>query len=264
MNVYITFSGERYHDTTQRIVEDAPKFGADRVLVYDDHWLRTKRPQHLVDSAHLVNHPRNRGVNWFAFKPFVILDALDRVTDDDVVLFTDGDTYPIAPLNTLFDIGRRDGLMLFRANGWPHQRVWCKRDCFLVMGLDEPRYHESQCGCARFMVFTRRQRAFLEEWLRYCLILEATTFDPSVLGQPELAGFKEHRCEQAIMSLLAEKYGHRLYREACEFGDTTDPQGLPDSLLDRDLYPRLFTQIYGNSYSPGFVYPGSAFRNVND
>lgn len=260
MNYYICMSGNRYHDTTQKIVEDGPRFGADKVLVFDDVWLRRCRPQHMVDTAYFVNHPRMRGINWFCFKPFVILDALERVTDDDVVLFTDGDTFPIAPLNVLFEIGKRDGIMLFRANGWPHQRVWCKRDCFITMGLDTQPFHDSQCGCARFMVFTRRHRDFLREWLKYCLIPVANTFDPSVLG-PELPGFKEHRCEQAIMSLLAAKYGHRLYREACEFGDNPDD---PDSKLDRDLYPRLFTQIYGNSYSPGPICQGSYFCNVHD
>ena len=39
-HVLITFSGARYHDTTERIVKDRPRFGADRVLVYDDTWVR--------------------------------------------------------------------------------------------------------------------------------------------------------------------------------------------------------------------------------
>lgn len=262
MNIYATFSGARYHDTTAKIVSEAPRFGADAVWVFDDHWLRTCRPQHMAESAYFVNHPRSRGVNWFCFKPFVVLDALKRMSDDDVLLFTDGDTFPVHDLKVFYDIGRRDGIMLFRANGWPHQRVWCKRDCFITMGLDKPEFHESQCGCARFMVFTKKQIPFVEEWLSFCLIPVANTFDPSVVGQ-ELPGFKEHRCEQAIMSLLAAKYGHRLYREACEFGDTSDPQGLPDSLLDRDLYPQSFSQIYGQSYSK-LPCVGSYFRNIND
>jgi hypothetical protein len=237
MNVYATFSGDRYHCTTQKIVEDAPKFGADKVLVYDDVWLRNKRPQHLVETAYFVNHPRVRGVNFFCFKPFVILDAINRVGPDDVVLFTDGDTFPVARLDALFNIGKRDGIMLFMANGWPHQRVWCKRDCFILMDQDDQKWHDAHCAVARFMVFTRRHLAFLEEWLFYCKIKGCNTFDPSVLGA-ELLDFREHRCEQAILGNLAHKYGHRLYREACEYGDCDDE----DASRDRDLYPRLFSQ----------------------
>ena len=266
--IYATFSGARYHDTTKRIVEAAPRYGADEVWVYDDHWLATHRPQYAKMAKHLLEHPRHRGVGWFAFKPFVLLDAVDRMQDDDVLLYTDADTYPIHDLSVLYEIGQRDGIMLFRANGWPHQYVWCKRDCFLLMGMDEPRYHLSQCGCARFMAFTKRHRPFLVEWLGWCLVPGCNTFDTSTLA-PELPGHVEHRCEQAIMSLLAEKYQHRLYREACDSGEIVHPTNggadaaRADLELDRHLYPQLFVQLYGQSYSTTPCV-GSAFRNIND
>lgn len=266
--VLITFSGAQYHDTTKKMVEDAPKFGATDVFVYDDWWLFNKRPQHIAETQHLIDNPGSRGVNWFCFKPFVILDALNRVGPDDVVFYIDGDTFPIHDINPVFDITKRDGIMLFMANGWHHQRVWCKRACFGIMNQDTSAYHEAHCGVARFMGFTHRHRSFLETWLFYCKIKECTTFDPEPRFGPELPGFKEHRTEQAIMTNLAHKHGIKLHREADEWGDTTDPQGLSDSLLDRDLYPRLFTQIWGNSYAPGVIHGdksgGSAFRNIND
>jgi hypothetical protein len=264
--VLITFSGAQYHDTTKKTVEDAPKFGATEVLVYDDWWLFNKCPGHIADTRHLIDHPRNRGVNWFCFKPFVILDALNRVGPEDVVFYIDGDTFPIADINVVFDITARDGIMLFMANGWAHQRVWCKRACFVLMNQDKPEYHEAHCGVARFMGFTHRHRDFLKSWLGFCMMQECTTFDINPNFGPELPGFKEHRCEQAIMTNLAHKHGIKLHREADEWGDTVDPQGYPDSLLDRDLYDRLFTQTWGDNYAPGVVRgdksAGSIFRNV--
>jgi hypothetical protein len=257
--ILITFSGSRYHDTTRKIVEDGPRFGADLVWVYDDIWLLGDDQSYREDAEWLLAHPRTRGVGWFSWKSYIILDALSRAEPDDVVFYVDGDTFPIAPIDAVFDITAREGIMLFMANGWPRNAVWCKRSCFVRMGQDEPRYWDAHCGVARFMGFTRRHRPFLEEWYAYCLMPECNTFDLShpELG-PELPGFREHRCEQAIMTNLAHKYGHRLYREADEFGDQEDE----DKLRDRDLYPRLFTQIYGNSYSPDPAVIGSAFRNV--
>jgi hypothetical protein len=254
-NVYVCMSGTRYHDTTKKIVDDAPKFGADEVLVYDDVWLRSQT-DYMLKAKWLLEHPRGRAMGWFAWKPFLILDALERVSDDDVVLYTDADTYPIADLKVLFDIGRRDGIMLFAASGWPHQRVWCKRACFRMMGQDEPKYHEAHHGCARFMCFTRRHKAFLEEWYYYCLQPRGQTFDLDPNDGPELPGFREHRTEQAIMTNLAHKYGHKLYREACEFGMPPNYTGTED----RELYGQLFTQVYGQS--PGDPNSGSQFRNV--
>ena len=122
------------------------------------------------------------------------------------------------------------------------------------MGQDEPKYHDTQHAVARFMSFTAAHIPFLEEWQRYVLDVRCNTFDPSLLG-PELPGFHEHRCEQAILTNLAHKYGHKLYREACQFGEG-DPR-------DRDLYPQLFVQTGEYSHSPNPCV-GSAFRNVND
>lgn len=266
--VLITFSGARFHDTTARIVQDGPKLGADEVLVYDDNWLRDTK--HWGDTNHLI-YPGNRGVNWFCWKPYIILDALSRVPEDAIVFYTDGDTYPVHDLSVLYDITARESIMLFMANGWPHQRVWCKRACFKLMNQDEPRYYEAHCGCARFMGFTRQQRDFLNVWLGYCMMRDCTTFDVDPKYGPELAGFREHRCEQAIMTNLAHKYGQRLYRECDDSGEKIWPdnggkvEAFYDMARDRDLYPQLFQQVWGNSYAPGVesdTGQGSVFRNV--
>src|SRR4051812_17011446 len=99
--ILVTFSGSAYDATTERTVRDAPKLGADSVLVYDDVWLHT-HPFYKLNRW-LFDLPGVRGLCWFAFKPLLVLDALSRCADQDVILFVDGDTYPIAPLTPLFD-----------------------------------------------------------------------------------------------------------------------------------------------------------------
>ncbi len=259
VNTLITMSGVRYRDTTKIIVEESPKLGADRVLIYDDVWLLAQ-PDHARDAHHLIHHPRCRGISWFSWKPYLILDALKRCPDD-AIFYIDGDTFPVGQrLDVLFETTAREGIMLFRSNGWNRQSVWCKIECFKAMGQSEPKYWDAPCGVARFMGFTKKHIPFLEEWYRYCLMLPCQTFDvdPKEVQRP---GFREHRTEQAIMTNLAHKYGHRLYREACQAGDATDTeQERIDAALDRDLYPRLFTQLYGTS--PGDPAQGSIYRNV--
>lgn len=263
--LYIVFSGDKYHAWTERIVRDAPRMGADQVLVYDDWWLWNRRPEFVEKNRWLFEHPCRkegvpRGVCWFAWKPLIILDAFSRCQEGDLVLYTDADTYPIRDISVVYDVAVRDGgIMLFAASGLVH-REWCKRDCFILMGQDEPKYWDSQAGVARFMVFRNdaASRAFLEEWLRWCCVPQCNTVDPSTLG-PELEGFKEHRFEQAIMTNLAHKYGHHLYREACAYGN----RHLREYGEDADLYPQLFEQVGDHSYGP-VRGQGSMFRNVND
>lgn len=214
--IYITFGGALYDDQTGLAVERAPALGGvDEVKVYDDAWLTGT--EFYRYNRWLWDHPHKRGFGWYAWKPFIILDALQRAEVGDIVFYADGDCYPIKPFGHLYDQCQvAGGVLLFRAH--PHRNYqWTKRDCYIVMAQDEPRYHDAtlDAGVARYMLFEKgpwKPLQFLMEWLTYCVNPKATTFDPSVLGEED-AGFIEHRTEQAIMSLLAYKYGYTLHPE---------------------------------------------------
>lgn len=250
--IYITFSGATYDEITARIADRAPKLGADEVLVYDDLWL-TEQPLY-AEQRWAWDHHATRGFGWFIWKPYVMLHALSRCEPGDVILFTDADTYPIHDLSAIFEECERVGIMLFSAVGI-NNRNYCKRDAFILTGTDEPKYHDAQHAVARFFLFRKGApggEEFLREWLRYCCMQQANTFDESTLG-PELPGFIEGRAEQAILTLLAHKHGHKLYREACQFGNSVEQ--------DKDLYPQLFEQVGCHAGGPKPLI-GSRFRNV--
>lgn len=277
--ILMAFSGSKYHVPTQRIVEDAPNLGVTDVWIYDDIWLREQRPQHWLDSAHLWQRADVKGVNWFAFKPFVILDALNRCGPDDLLFYTDADTYPIADLTPAYDIVARAGHMVFRCCAQYH-KWWCTSACFQLCGIptqdgipvEKEKYYGVYDmtppkivwhGCARFMGFANNEanKEFLREWCRICLIKDATTFDtppPEKYGRenPEL---HQHRTEQAIMTNLALKRGWYFWREACQFGECGD-----DGPQDREQFGQLFFQDGRNSWGPNPMAPGSHFRNIHD
>jgi len=86
------------------------------------------------DAAHLRNLPGVKGVDWFSWKPFVILDALNRCGPDDIVFYTDADTYPIADLTPAFNIVERDGHMVFRCCAQYH-KWWTSSACLQLCGI---------------------------------------------------------------------------------------------------------------------------------
>lgn len=251
--ILITFSGAAYDGTTQRLVEGGKKFGAHEVWVYDDRWLlttpfgRSPEFQYLLTHKGVGNPNGGRGFGWFSWKPVVMADALSRCEPGDIVLFLDADTFPIADFSVLYEeCSRIGGTMLFSAVGCNHAR-WCKRDCFIRMGMDEPRWRNVQHAVARFFLFQRGAAGvdrFLTQWQAFNLDPIATTFEPSQLA-PEHPEFLEiiggdtgqHRTEQAILTNLAHLYGHKLYREACQFG-AHQPE-------DKELYQQLFVQEGG-------------------
>lgn len=273
MNLLITFSGSKYDPLTALTVERAPKMGADKVWVYDDKWLlstefgQSPEFQWLLHHRGVGNPNGGRGFGWFAWKPYILRHALDRVNDGDVVMFLDADTYPIHDFSMLYDICRKDGgHMAFMATARTEplcNRQWCKRDAFIRMGMDSEHYWHCGHAVARFILMQKgapQIDEFLKRWQWYCLDRHCQTFEASVLG-PELGGlpktdgptgnFREHRTEQAGYTLLVRDYGWKLYREACEFGK--------DCPQDWDLYPQLFVQQdLGRPKSLN----GSAYRNV--
>ena len=262
--ILVTFGGKCYDATIGKTAEAATKLGADEFWCYDDKWLLehdfyrlNKWLWNYPEGLHPASPRAPRGMGWFCWKPFVIMQALEHCQPGDVVCYVDADTYPIANFSCLYDICARDGgIMLFAAQGHGHEK-WCKRDCFMVMGQDEEKWRFTQAGVARFMLFQKGPwlvTQFLCEWLAYCLNKPAQTFEPSTYA-PEYPELSQHRTEQAIMTNLAHKYGLRLYREACQFGDGALAEG-----VDADLYPTLFHQVgkVGNRAD----YSGSAYRNI--
>jgi hypothetical protein len=210
--IYCTFSGAPYDRTTEKILVDGPKLGADRVLVYDDQWLEG-HPFRIINKW-LWETPQKRGYGWYAWKPLIILDALSRCANGDIVLYTDADCYPINLLDQLFSEASKSGLMLFRC--LHKHRLWCKKDCYIVMAQNGTLQENLWQGCARFALFKKGDwlaTQLLMEWLTYSINPLATTFSPSFLEE-EFPEFHEHRCEQAILTNLAYKHCVRLWPEA--------------------------------------------------
>lgn len=258
MKYLITFGGEAYDSIIQRIVENAPKYGVDKVLVYDDWWL-TQQDFYTLNQW-CWQHPHKRGFGWYVWKPYVIQHALSQCNAGDVVLYCDSDTQPIANLSPLYDQCIKDGgIMLFAVEG-REQVKWCKADTYAVMGqLDLMKDAQAMASVARFMLFQKgpwKANQFLQEWLTYCVNPLANTFDKSIL-MPENAAMVEPRCEQAILTNLAHKYKLELYREADATGTWSNRH--------KDLYGQLFVQVDIDSTNIKTTKPvnnGSKFRNV--
>ncbi len=252
--VVVTFSGAAYNATTKLIVEEAPRFGADEVWVYDEPWLM-KQPFY-ENHKYMWEHPGHQGhrwgFGWYCWKSYVIQHAMANIAAGElnnrdaggVICWLDADTYPIADFSMLFDACVRErGFFCFEATGCVDQQ-WVKRDVWeavfpeaLSPSLGCP-MQQWQHATARFMLFQRGQPGvakFLEDWQRFNVQKWLATRDPSVSG-PEFPGFEENRGDQSIFSLLTHQYCLPLHREADEFGN--------GSQKDRELYPQLFKQVY--------------------
>jgi hypothetical protein len=249
----ITFSGSPYDPITAQVMRDARSFGVDDVLVYDDVWL--KQSSFYAQHKWLWSFERGWGCGWNAWKPFIILNALER-HPDAVILYVDGDTRPIADLSPIFNCARVNGLMLFEAQGVDNRR-FTRRDCFVAMGCDSERYWDARHACGRFSAWRNNAipQQLLWEWYTYSVNPWCQGWGPSITPEQDFSQFHRHSAEQSVLTILAAKWGIPLHREACQFGWPASPgHGQPD-----DTYPQLFEQIGERAPETN---QGSRFRNV--
>lgn len=258
--VYITFSGAAYNATTEKIVADAQRFGADEVRIYDDLYL-LHHPFYELNRWIFEREPKF-GFGWCSWKPLIILEEMKRLDTGDIILYTDADTYPIADLSPIFELCRRDDITLFEAQGCLHNR-FTQIDCLKVMNADP--WRDMVMACGRFQLFKKgsyRVNQFLYEWLTYnlnplCQFSNTPEMAHTKLG-PEHSTFARHSAEQSVLGLLALRYGIKLHREACQFGWPR----LPNAGQPEDDYPQLFEQVYCSGDRTDIS--GSKFRNVGE
>jgi len=250
-NVYITFSGPEFDESTKLIVERARDFGADEVMVYDDRWLM-KRTKFYMANRWIFDRRPAMGFGWCSWKPYIIGEELRHRQPGDVVLYTDADTYPIADLRGLFEHARQRGVMLFEEQGCNH-RFFTRAECWRAMGV-EPQL-DTALACGRFQLFAAEWnwQPFLERWQHFSLDERCQFHEPN----PEDREVIRHSAEQSVLSLVALDWKIPLHRTPDQAGWPREWNG---TYKLEDAYPQVFVQAGTRSHLPG-VY-GSKYRNL--
>lgn len=208
----VTFASAAFQAAQRRQARTARQAGSiDKVV----HWSADSWAQQEFFRRHHDVAGRRRGVGYWLWKPFIILDLLKNVTDDDVVIYWDvgrGRGYkfrtavgPLVDWVRAADNGFLPGAYIPQRG--PNSR-WTKRDCFVLMNCDEKKYWDHCQIQATFSVWRRTEKslAFLQEWLDCCCDTRLITDDPNTCGLPNLAGFAEHRHDQSILTNLVLKH----------------------------------------------------------
>jgi hypothetical protein len=189
-----------------------------------------------------------RGVGFWFWKPFIILKTLENVNDGDFVFYIDSGTDIVGDITPLFDICQNNkGFLLFEnRSGNPQGQIWqnfmwTKKDTFVLMNCDTENYHYGPQIDAAFQLYQKTPETlqFVKEYFQYCTDPRIVTDEPSTLGQ-NFSQFVDHRHDQSVASLLAQKYNIKLYPEPSEAGDGLRPSDCP--------YQRVFLHHRGTIY----------------
>ena len=200
-----------------------------------DEAIAWTRDDLLSTDFYTSNHKildQPRGAGFWSWKPYIILATLNKIGKDDWLIYSDagkpfrrGDSERAGNnrignvINTTFDsiieyAKQHNG---FTPGIWiPHYgsaKVWSKRDCFVGMGCDEPKYYDSGQVQAGYSCWSNSQqsRDFLNQWLNWVQIEAVISDNPNIYGKPNFPEFRDHRHDQSVMTNLVIKNNIQLF-----------------------------------------------------
>ncbi len=167
-----------------------------------------------------------RGGGYWIWKPFVLLHALREAAPGDIVIYLDAGMLVVddlAPLIELLDERRQ--IALFQNLKGRLHRSWTKRDAFILLGADSPKYWNARSLSASYIVMKNGEpaRRFAADWLEAISDPRVVSDIPNQLGQPNLSGFRAHRHDQAALSILAQQRNIELFRDPSQNGRQEPP-----------------------------------------
>ncbi len=158
-----------------------------------------------------------RGSGFWAWKPFIILRALEAAADGDIVLYCDaGRKYPYILLDTpldpflsWMDLNGQDIMPGVNIPWNGPMSTWTKHDAFAGTGVDGESVRQAAPIQASFSLWRNQDgtREFVREWLSWCVQRQLVSDDPSIGVRSESPNFKAHRHDQSLLNLGCHKHG---------------------------------------------------------
>jgi hypothetical protein len=210
MNVLVNYANELFRQQQVRNSQSALTIGGfDRVCSFGPSDID---PEFAERNRHILEQPRGNG--YWLWKPYFISRVLRTLDQGDCLFYCDAGAHFIAAFDPLIDVMRRDeqGLIVFEL---PYPEChWTKRDAFVLLDCDRPEYIESRQRLASFHLWRRTDLSLrlVQEWLELAQDERLSTDLSNQCGLANHPGFREHRHDQSLLSLLTKKYGLAAHR----------------------------------------------------
>jgi hypothetical protein len=200
----VNFATPDFYKSQERLNKSALHFGVDETIPYTFEMLKGTDFYKKNESLFQIK----RGVGYFAWKPYIILEVLKKIEDEDILIYCDSGIEITDDLKPFIKRCQKSkGVVLFE-NKTILCKNWTKRDCFFYMGCDTKEYHDAKQVIGGFSIWRRTPLSLkiLSEWLKFCEDRKVVSDDNNICGKPNFPDFVEHRWDQSILSLLAVKY----------------------------------------------------------
>ena len=210
MLMAITYGDEKFKQSAEFNLWTAKHVGhADVVKAYDPSDI-----DEIFRIAHNDILSQKRGAGYWLWKPYIILKALEQLSENDYLMYLDAGAFYVRDIHHLVRQLEHDGKDILLSSSIFPVEHWCKRDAFELMDCDFDEmagYHMIEAGYL-LLKKTEKSLDFLKKWLKYMGDIRIVTDMMNTCGLPNALSFRENRHDQTVLTLLAYKEGIEPYK----------------------------------------------------
>ena len=166
-------------------------------------------PKEINDYADL--YPR--GYGYYLWKPYIILQKLNEISDNDIILYADSRCHLRGKCNWLEDFMKNIEYDIACWNMYHKETFYTRSDIFnrlnIKLDLDKGNLFQT---AATFIAFRKNNQTlkFVNEWYTFMNnnkdIINDVNLDKRTIECMKNPGFIENRHDQSVFSLLIKKY----------------------------------------------------------
>jgi len=214
---FLTYCTPNFLRPAQTLIKSAKKFGLKNIHFYQRHDL--EKTKFYQENKHILDLPQRAGCSQW--KIYYMHHVYSQMQEGDILFYVDAGADIIANPQPLFDIAEKENLCLFNINNNPKNKEWTKRDAFVYMDCDIEEYYEAYQTNAFCQLYKKTPFCdkFLNEMFQFAQDIRIIADLENVSGKPNLEGFVEHRFDQSILGLLAQKYKVETHRYPTQWGN---------------------------------------------
>lgn len=198
----LTYADKLFADQQSSLVLHARTLG-----VFDEIYTKTR--EHLIETEFYYN---NKDIldgahgGYCCWKPYFILETLSRMEEGDLLLYMDAADWVANSTGMREEIinEMQNKDLLLTAGAFPN-RMYTKRDCFVLMNCDEEKYWDAIQLEAGVMIIKKTDytKRIINQWARWCRVAAIITDDANVCGKENIEGFVAGRYDQSVLTNVA-------------------------------------------------------------
>lgn len=196
--------GQRYHNAANRLKTELSQINLfDNIIAYTDEYLKNDSEFWNKHNNFIINN--SRGYGYWIWKPYIIMKTLDKLNDDDMLVYLDAGCEIVNNSDSSNKMNKliSDTSNITYTSTGHDEKTYTKMDLFKYMEVDKNMDILNSIMHQAGVIIIKKNKhttAFMNEWYNIMGNYHLVDDSQSILKND--ASFIEHRHDQSIFSLL--------------------------------------------------------------